>query len=301
MTERQRVDNTYEKIRKKYVNITDETEIKKLAINAEQMRTTLISLAFLLGGIICMLLCVLVPVNDYTDSLKGTSFIIFIVCSFEYFRTVLNAEKIKWHYLGEHNIKIQGTLTYDQIIKKGAVKITKATLYDKDDSDSFESSLVGLMYHKYTLYFKTQGDLTTTTFRTKRRFYLKAPMDSEYILALSDSGKVVAAYLSNSWGIDPRLFELCDFDVNKHNALLNNVNNAKETGLKKNNLLLEILICASSIIAYFLPIIYAIVFIAFIASCATYFVVRNKWVLSVINVILGWGNMLMAFLALCIL
>lgn len=304
MTERQRVEKTCEKVHKKHPDITDKTEIRKLALRSEQRRTLWTSIGLLWASIACMLLYILVPDSNYTGTIIAASLVFFIVCSFEYFRTVLNASKIKYHFLPEHNkVKKQGTLTYELIKKKKRVssikndtfKIIKATLYDKDDADN---SFVSLIYHKYNLYFKLDEDFTTASLRVKRRVYLKSPLDAEYILVLSDDGKVISAYLSKAWQIDSNLFDFCDFDANEHN---NMPDTPCESVLKKNKLPLEILICFISVVIYILPIIIGVIALPFTTFFATKFAVANKTPLSVINIILGYLGVILVFLTFCLL
>ncbi len=306
MTERQRLETTYKKVQKKHPHIANESTLKELALKTEWRRTLWISVGFLWGSILCMILYVLLPDNDYTDILIGCSLVFFIVCSFEYFRTVLNSEKIKYHYLCEHNTKNQGTLTYEQIIKgksasstinEGNFKIIKAILYDKDDSDD---SYVSWIYHKYHLYFKKKDSFTTFGFRVKRRAYLTAPLDAEYILVLSDSGKVISSHLSNAWKIDSDLFDFCEFNCHEHNTMLNNSNHPKNVTSKSNMLPFEIAVCVLNVLAYFLPIIFGIITLPFTTFFATRLAIRNKNALSIINIILGYCGVVLIFFFICL-
>lgn len=304
MTERKRVELTYAKARKKHTGIDNESNLKKLAIKIEQRRTLWISIAFLWGSMLCALLWWLIPENDYTDTLLGCSLVFFVVCSFEYFKTVLDSSKIKYHYLGEHNTNPQGILTYGKIIKDSkklsngsSFKIIKGTLYDKDDKDD---SYVSWIYHKYNLYFKLDEKFSTAGLRVKRRVYLKAPLDAEYLLILSDCGEVVSAYLANAWKMDPQLFNYCAFSGYDHNIMLDNYDNTKDISASKNKLPMEILLLVLNALTWVLPIIIGIVLLPFTTFFTTKFAIEEKKIVSIINLILGYCSIVVVYLMLFI-
>lgn len=294
MTERERVENAYAKVRKKYIDIVDEGTIKELALKIEQRRTLWISLAFLLGSVACMLAFLLGP-----DWITGST-VFFIVCSFEYFRTIFNSSKIYYHFLGEHNTKYEGILTYEQITKGkntgSSFQIVKATLYDKTDADD---SAVSLIFHKYNLFFKLDDNFTTTGYRVKRRVYLKAPLDGEYILILSDRGNVISAYLSNAWKIDPNLFYFCAFDGYAHNRMLDSVGNAPKNTKKKSRLALDLLLCAANILIYFLPMFF-VVFLPILTFLTTKRAIAGTRFISTFNAVLGYCSVILVLFALCL-
>ena len=311
MTERIRVEKTYEKARKLFPYITNEADLNQIAIKLERRRVTWVCTGFLWASVLFFIIFVILVYYFGDEEAYGTigffSLIFFVVTLFEYFRTILNAVKIKSHYMEASEIKNQGTLTYNRIGKDNRevskfknIKIVKAILYDKDDSDN---SSVSFIYHKYYLYFKLNENFSTAGFRVKRTAYLKAPLDAEYILILSDSGKVMAAYPANAWEIDGELYEKCEFDASEHNNMLEIPDEKlKNTESKNNNIVQDILLLIINLLSvFFLPIILILLHSPFTMFFATKSAVQNKKILPIINVILGYFMLIGAVLSICVI
>ncbi len=308
MTERERSLSTFEKVCKKHPHITDLTALKELAIQKEQGKTLLISIIFILSSMVSMLLYGIVPDNEYNGAFLAVCFVTFIICTFEYFRTISNSVKIRYNFFAKYKAKTQGTVTHAQILRdkkserdfnESGYRVIKGILYDKDDRDT---SGISFIHHKYTLFFNTGDNLSYTALRVKRRAYLTAPLNAEYVLVITDTGNVIAAYLSDNWKIDPSLFDKCNFDAAAHNAVCENNFNMQDCALPRNKTVFEILLLCANIFPYilsaFVPVALFFLFVPASVYFSARFVIKSKTVLSVINAVLGFLNAI--FLVICI-
>ena len=290
MTERERVSATYAKVNKKYPVETNEETKKQLCIKLEQRRTLWLSVVFFWLGILCLAIGFLTE-----GSIAGFGSVFYVVAAFEYFRTCLNASKIRVHYG-----KIQGKtkkemLTGERLMRDiqkarsnngREFRLVKALLYDKEDRD--ESS-VSFIFHKYTLYFQLAEETGASSLRVSRRTYLKAPLDAPYVLALSPSGTVLAAYMDEEWMLSDELFGKCAFDATAHNNAHLVITPQQAAGDPlKNDVLWDMLLLISQGAALFVPMVIAAVWLPIAVFFSTKRTVEHKNVLSVINCAAGF-------------
>ena len=297
MTERERVAATYAKAQKRYPNaVTNE-----LVLGLEQRRTIGIAMAFLWSGILCAVLFFLTGDIDVLGPLKAGSFCFYIFAAFEYFRTILNASKIKAHYGFDPGPVSQKLLTYRQLssdIRHGAqnIRLVTATLYDKDDRDTSDISMI---FHKYNLFFRMGNTVSATAFRVKRSEYVKAPLNAPYILVLSGDGTVLGAYMAAQWSIAADLFALCDFDAAAHNAFFaNRYTPAPSGAAKKSTIAWDVLILLVQLLAFVLPILPDLLCMPITTFFATRRAVRNRSFLSVFNAFFGYLEFTFLIIAL---
>ena len=299
MTEQKRREITYDSVRKKFPAVTDVEEINRLAMKAEQNRTSWICTGLLWASILC---AVLYCFDFVTGALAGACMVFFVVAAFEYFRTVLNSKKIKAHYPNDVRCSVKGTLTCHQIRKDckltdNEYSIIKAILCDKDDRDD---SRVSFIFHKYTLFFKKEESVSVLGFRAKRRIYLEAPLDVEYILVVTPDDDVKAVYIADAWAVSPELYQKCAFSVDLHNSNLQKDKEVPQKLAAKNNVAINILLLIAHILAWVLPIIITLLYLPFTTFFATKSAVKNQNWLSVLNVVLGYVIILYTAMFLCL-
>lgn len=306
MTERKRVETTCNKVQKRYPDLTDKRQIVQMAVRLEQRRTLWVCVAFLYASIVCAVGWCLLGDGALQSAIRCVMPVLCIEAAFEYFRNTFNAVKIRAHFGCGGQEAYQGMLTYDQIrrdIRKAkkdreqGFRIVKASLYDKSDRDD---SAVSWIFHKYHMYFQLDGRVDAVEFRVKRRVYLKAPLDAPYMLVLSQTGNVLAAYPANAWDVAGDVAGICGFHVEQHNSSVSKtVESAEHTGKKGKYTAWNIILLAANVIAYFLPVGLALLYLPVTTFFATMFTVKNKNGLSVAGMILGYVTISLMTVYLC--
>jgi hypothetical protein len=287
-------------VRKKFPTVTDDQEINRLAIKAEQNRTTWICIGLLWASV---LLAVLWCFDFVTGTLAIFCTVFFIVTAFEYFRTVLNSKKIKVHYPNNVRSTVKGALTYHQIRQDckltadNEYSIIKATLCDKDDRDD---SGVSDIFHKYTLFFKKEDNVSVLGLRVKRRIYLEAPLDAEYILVVTPNDDIKAIYIADAWEVSPELHQKCAFSADLHNSNLQKDKEVTQKSVPKDNIAINILLLIAHILAWVMPIIITVLYLPVTTFFATKAAVKNQTWLSVLNIVLGYVVILYTAIFLCL-
>lgn len=208
MTDRERIEKTYAKIKKKYPDVTNKEEIDQLAIKHEKRFTLLCCLGLAAGAALCITLAFLL------EFLSDTRYILFITAGyqiFEIFRTLSKYSKIEKMYKPVENISHQGTLTRELILKDGGRTLKKADcqftivklpLFDKEDDT--EVGIDNITYHIHRFYFKI-GEYSEAL-KVNRSSYMDAAIGAMYYVVLTPENNIVAAYQASNWelGADVR-------------------------------------------------------------------------------------------------
>ncbi len=213
MTDKQRVEKTYAKIKEKYPHVTSKEEIDSLAIKLDKKTTLLKSLGFFAGAVAMALLGILAS-KKFPDSESPFYLyfcaVLFIFESFKIFSKYSKAEKL---YKPVLNITYEGSLTRDKILEDGKRTFKKSgedfTVYrlplsDMEDSIT-DSSVLADMSHVYYFHFVHPETGVTMPCRVKTDTYMNAVIGTEYYVAVTSDGKAAAAYQATNWTVDPSL------------------------------------------------------------------------------------------------
>ena len=300
MTEQQHKKAIYAKVQKKYPAVTDTQEMTRLAIAADRQRTTWICIALLWASIVCAgLFCF----DFVTGVMAGCCIVFFLTAGFEYFRTILDAKKISVHYISQLRPAFKGTLTHQQLRKdckstaNGDYTILKATLTDKDDNDN---SGVSFIFHKYTLFFQMPNSVSVSSLRVKRSAYLEAPLDGEYILVMSPTQEILAAYIADAWEISADLFPKCTFPADQHNSGLSRDTRPTTMPVATNSVIWDIVFLVAHVLAMFLPAFLPLIYLPFTTFFATKSAVKQQTAFSILAVVSGFISLVAAALFICL-
>lgn len=213
MTDRERIEKTYAKIKKKYPDVVNKEEIDALAIKQEKKFSLLCCLGLAAGAILCITLALLI------ESLSDTRYILFITGGyqiFEIFRILAKYSKIEKMYRPVETVSYQGTLTQDRILKDGGKVLKKAgyqfvlaklPLFDKEDET--EVGHDNVTYHIHRLYFKIDEYGRTAFIKISRNTYMDATIGAMYYVVLTQQNEIAAAYQASNWDLDPAVLPYC--------------------------------------------------------------------------------------------
>ncbi len=215
MTDRQRIERTYAKIKKKYPHIDNKEEIDDLAIRYEKKFSWLCCLGLLAGAALCFLLGFLINSEDYSS----TRYLLIVTGGyqiFEIFRALSKYSKIEKMYRPVETVSYHGILTPERILKDGKkvlkksdsrFTIVKLPLFDKEDET--EVGVDNMTYHVHSLYFQLDAYGSKASVKTDRSTYMDAAIGAMYYVVLSGQNEIAAAYQASNWQLDPSLLSLC--------------------------------------------------------------------------------------------
>lgn len=213
MTDRERMEKTYAKIKKKYPDVANKEEIDALAIKQEKKFSLLCALGLTAGAILCFALALLV------EWLSDTRYILFVTGAyqiFEVFRIFAKYSKIEKMYRPVETVTHQGTLTQERILKDGGkvlkkvgydFVIAKLPLFDKEDET--EVGVDNITYHIHRLYFKIDGYGRTAFLKVNRNTYMDAAIGAMYYVVLTQQNEIAAAYQASNWDLDAAVVPYC--------------------------------------------------------------------------------------------
>ena len=213
MTDRERIEKTYAKVKKKYPDVVSKEEIDALAIKHEKKFSLLCCLGLAAGAILCITLALLI------ESLSDTRYILFITGGyqiFEIFRILAKYSKIEKMYRPVETVSHQGILTQDRILKDGGKVLKKAgyqfviaklPLFDKEDET--EVGLDNITYHIHRLYFKIDEYDRTAFIKINRNTYMDATIGAMYYVVLTQQNEIAAAYQASNWDLDLAVLPYC--------------------------------------------------------------------------------------------
>lgn len=294
MTERQRIEKMYEKVRSKNPDVTDSVVLEELAIKADKSRTLLEAFAWLLGGIACGVILMLF----LTDSGEAVRLIFLMMTGsgiFEFFRTLGKFGKIEKRYRPVASVHYEGQLDGAVISKHGGKKLKKAenryiivrgTLADKNDE--LDTGTDNETHHTYSLYFECGKRYELNV---KRNVYLDAVLGTEYFLVLTADSyslpvDIVAAFQANNWSLAEELravYQGDDFDL--HNS---NVKELEKTAPdRKTAKKLSILAMVFSVIALFINVLFGLPLAVAAVILASVSVAKCRYKLSVTGLVIS--------------
>lgn len=128
---------------------------------------------------------------------------------------------------------------------------------------------------------------------------MEAPLGAEYMLILTPGGDAIAAYLADAWEVAPELYQRCVFPADLHNEKLKKdmetPQDTSQNGMSKNsNIALNLALLAVHILAWFLPVVFAVFYLPVTTFFATKSAVRKQGFLSVLSVVSGFVTILFA-------
>ena len=294
MTEKERIEKTYRKIRTKYPDVTNREDLEALAIKADQKLTILQAFGWLLGGMVSCFVMIALWDSDM-ESLR----LIFMMMTgsglFEFFRTLGKYSCIEKRYRPVAEQRSEGQITKDLIAKRGGRELKKAegrfilvksSLVDKNDE--LETGTDNETHHSYSLRFEHNRCFD---FKVKRNVYLDAVLGVEYILALTTDADgnaldIADAFQASNWIMAEELREFYqgeDFD--QLNAAARSV--AQETEKRKSKKTMSIVAIVLSAVSMLVPVLVAIPMNLVAAVMATITFTKNRSKLSTASVIVS--------------
>lgn len=212
MTDKARIEKTYQKIRTKYPHITNKDDIDNLAIKLDKRNTLLMCLGCFLGAVVCGIVFFLLIGNETHDTTRYLFLVMTVSGIFECFRTLGKYSKIEQRYRPVLTIKHEGQLTREKILRdggkilkkaEGAFNIIQLPLFDKEDESN-----VGLdndTYHKYYLHFRRSENDRIITYKVTRNRYMDAVIGAEYFVVITPGNEIAAIYQATNWSIGSEL------------------------------------------------------------------------------------------------
>lgn len=209
MTEKERIEKTYQKIRQKHPDVTDRAQLEELAIREDKTMTLLRSFGWLAGGILSLIVFARMPDDSY-ESVR----LIFMMMGgsgiFEFFRTLGKYARVEQLYRPVLTVRHEGELTRELIVSKGGRKLKKAEdfflwkLPLADKEDELDTGTDNETHHSYYLYFQA-GD-RHLKYRVSRSTFFEAVIGAEYYVVLTEEadgsgGEICGVYQSSNWTI----------------------------------------------------------------------------------------------------
>lgn len=213
MTDRERIEKTYAKVKKKYPNVVNKDEIDALAIKQEKRFSLLCCLGLVAGAILCFVIGALINSETHSE----TRYVLFVTGAFqvyEIFKILAKHSKIEKMYKPVETVTHQGVLTRERILKdgkkllkktEGQFEIVKLPLKDKEDDT--QVGFDNMTYHIYRFYFETEG--STFIVETNRNAYMDAAIGAMYYVVLTPGKSAAAAYQASNWDLGTALIPLC--------------------------------------------------------------------------------------------
>lgn len=263
MTDRERIEKTYAKVKKKYPEVVSKEEIDALAIRHEKRFSLLCCLGLVAGAILCFVIGALIKSESYSE----TRYVLFVTGAFqiyEIFKIFGKYSKIEKMYKPVEVVSHQGNLTKEHILKDGGKALKKAEnqftivklpLFDKEDDT--EVGLDNMTYHIYRLYFETEG--SAIILKTNKSTYMDAVIGAMYYVVLTQDNEAAAVYQASNWELDEALapFYKQSDDPQMRDEELNQQSNYEPTPVvqttqkEKTKKLLPILAIVLAVASYF--------------------------------------------------
>lgn len=239
MTEREKIEKTYEKIRTKFPDVTNKEEIDKLAIKLDKRNLLLKAAALFGGAILCYIVNVLLSKarTDFSDT-SALVFITMLSALFEMVRTLIKYSKVEKTYKPVIKMGIMQPINVSHIMKRCGSKmrnlsefsVIKERLYDKEDE--LDVLLNNATKHDYYLYFKDSQTGEGYTLKVKKDAFEEAVIGSEYFVVITkdkngEDNIAIDAYSLSKYTLSEDVLSYCNFD---------NVTTAIDSGDISNNI-----------------------------------------------------------------
>lgn len=317
MTERERIENTYRRVKKKYPNVTDKAEIDKLAIKLDKRDLLLKAFMLLLGAVVC---CVLITWlsktrTDFSET-NGVLVLTLLSALFEFVRTLIKYFKVENTYKPIIEVGIRQTVDVAEIMKDYGKKmknlsefsVNKITLYDKEDD--LQVLVNNATSHDYYLYFKDPQTDEKYNLEVKQDAFSDAVIGTEYYVVLTkdkedESNIAIGAYPTAQYTLADDVTSYCDFDVSATQANMDsgdvlyqpNVSfEQKESQpVKKVLPIIALILCAIGFFVFGLPLTAVALVLSIIA------VARQRSKLSIASLVVSSAFLMLTILAFFVL
>ena len=215
MTDKERMERTYAKVRAKYPHVVNKEELDTLAIKHEKQFSLLCSLGLVAGAVLCFVLFFVINSETFQDT-KSILLITGVFMIVESIRILIKYPKIEKMYRPVETVVYQGMLTLDRIVSDGAKVLKKAgnqfvivRLQLHDKADETEVGFDNVTYHTYNLFFVIDNSGRIASLKTNGSTYTNAAIGSLYYVAITPQGEIAAAYQASNWQLDPSVFPFC--------------------------------------------------------------------------------------------
>lgn len=212
MTDKERTEKIYEKIKTKYPYVTSKEEIDNLAIKLDKQNTLLMSLGCLAGAVVCGIIAFLINGTRFDE----TCYLFGVMAAsgiFECFKTLGKYSKIEKRYRPILEVKYEGHLTIEKILQDGRKALKKTGMYDfriaklplLDKEDETDVGIDNDIHHRYYLIFLLPGIGFKATYKVKREQYLNSVIGAEYFVVVTPKNEIAAVYQASNWTLDEKL------------------------------------------------------------------------------------------------
>lgn len=303
MTEREKIEKTYQQIKQKYPEITDKDEINTLAIKEDKKTTLLKAFAWLAGAIACFMIFGGFIQSENHESTR----VLFLIMAgsgvVEFFRTLGVYSKIEMRYKPVVTVRNEGLLTKELVIKNGGSKLRKADYRFRiekkcllDKNDELDSGTDNEIYHSYTLQFITDSGISVEL-KVKRDVYLNAVLGVDYYLVLTtdEAGNIqdiLSAYQATNWSLASELSPYYQGHVEEGDSELNQNDHGRQepemtvkvSQNNKSNKVMPIIAIVLAVLSIFVPLIFAIFLNIAALVLAVISLVKSRSKLSIASV-----------------
>jgi len=224
MTERQRIEKAYEKVRAKFPDITDKSELDKLVIKEDKKNLLLKAIALFGGAVLCIIVNILL--SKLRPKFSETSALVFIAmlsAFYEMTRTLIKYFKAGNAYKPVVADEDREFIDVDTIMEDcgsmmhnlSEFSVIKEKLYDKEDE--LDVLINNATSHDYYLYFIQ--DNKKYTLEVKKAAFDEAVIGSEYYVVLTKDKReedrlAIFAYPTLKYALSDDVKPFCEFNYN---------------------------------------------------------------------------------------
>lgn len=210
MTDKEKIEKAYERVRVNHPHVVNKQEIDRLAIGYERRRSLLCCLGLLAGAAVCFLL-----MGVLKESFEDTRYVLLVTGGFsivEMIRTLIKLSRIEKLFHPTEQISFQGILTQDRILQDGKKLLKKhggqfvilmMPLFDKEDET--DVGFDNVMTHSYRFCFRRVDLGYHMDLRVSRKDYMEATLGAMYYVVVAPGNVPVAAYQASRWRLDRNL------------------------------------------------------------------------------------------------
>ncbi len=219
MTDNERLQRAYAQVQQKHPNVTDRTELDRLAIAQEKKNLRLHALLWLGGALVSGILYVVILLFA-SDTIKSANYILLctaVSCIVEMIINLRKAGMVQQQFQPTLEIQHSGIVTMKMLKKDCGRKLAKANgqfqleicaLLDKEDEQ--DMTVDNLTTHSYYLHFANPNGSCTRKFKVRSKEYRQAVIGSEYYVVsiAAPVNQIATVYSSASWQLAPDLEQL---------------------------------------------------------------------------------------------
>lgn len=204
MTDKERVEEAYAKVKEKYPDISDTDEITALAIKLDKRKTLRRCLVFLaLAAAMVLLGFISRTFITGENESQYYAFGAAAMCIFECFRTFTKFSKSEKLFKPVVTVKHEGVLTKDRIMEDGKKVFNK----EGEDFDVFRLPLADMsdtydINPEYFFHFNHPESNISLSWKVKADTYVNSALGTEYYVVVTPKNTVAYAYQATNWTID---------------------------------------------------------------------------------------------------